>query len=1064
MQQPNDSQWPPIRNTTDHLLVAAGAGTGKTFTVVSRILFLLGVEIRGERIATPLRLRDIAAITYTNQAAADLKRKLRRGLRDAGRRAEAQEVDLARIGTIHAFCGEILREFALRSGAPLGGRVLDDAEGGALLSEAVRETLVAAAAEGGVEGMDALLGDYPLAKVGGWVADLAGDGDRLARYRDAREGVGPREQALLELAHRARERMAARLRSEAAVDFDTMIVGTRDLLRDHPEVRRALQRRIRVLIVDEFQDVDPVQREIAYLLGEPASRRADTPRVMFVGDPKQSIYRFRRADVTVWSAVERDFSERGLGLVMPLEESFRSVAPVLAWVEARIGPVLDRPIDGERLQPFEVPFLPVRATRKDGPADRAVEYLLVPLNEEGKPRGIDEARRIEAEAVAERMLELRREMEATLPADAPASERRLWGQMAILLSSWADLAIYQDALERRGIPTYPLRRSGFHDRREVVDLILALQVIRDPRDERALLGFFRSPFVGLRDDTLLTITRQTGRSAWTRLEEVEVADPVEQAELRRGMELLRRYAALRDRVPTAELLGDLLRESGYLAHLALLREDGLQPLANVRKFLGFVEAHAESSVGELLAQIAASRDREDRVEDARLYGEQDDVVTITSVHSAKGLEWRVVFWCDLCRGKQAGKDRLLLGRDRLVLGDPDLKPDQQAEDWQAVREELEREEEAERKRLWYVAATRAKDRLVLSGVRVGKADAGSPAGALAAGLPVPEPGTTGTLEYAGRDRRSFSAVVRLANPNLLPPLAADEEERPVADASSLAPPLPRVPLAAGRTRHSATELLTFSRCQRKHWYRYVAGVREPAPSGRGGSIAAGMSAVVRGQVVHDVLEHLRALEELEGLLGDAIERWDDAWASRPDAERERLREGLREEIRRVAEDPEFRRMAEHASARRELGFLYIASEEHHAVGSIDLAALEGAGVAMLDLKTSDVPAVDAPAVAGAYGPQRDVYVAAASAIGGLPVTRFGFHFSRPGVQVSEELGAGSAAEAADRFLSTARTIGVGVPGLAEDPAHCVRCGYRAAGWCPGVRRPDGRDIAPSRDP
>src|SRR6185503_18021229 len=86
---------------------------------------------------------------------------------------------------------------------------------------------------------------------------------------------------------------------------------TRDLIRDDPSVRRALQRRIRVLFIDEFQDVDPAQREIAYLLAEPMSGRTDTTRLVLVGDPKQSIYQFRNADVTVWREVERDFGERG---------------------------------------------------------------------------------------------------------------------------------------------------------------------------------------------------------------------------------------------------------------------------------------------------------------------------------------------------------------------------------------------------------------------------------------------------------------------------------------------------------------------------------------------------------------------------------------------------------------------------------------------------------------------------------------------------------------------------------------------------------------------------------
>ncbi|MBX6365928.1 MAG: UvrD-helicase domain-containing protein, partial [Gemmatimonadetes bacterium] len=123
--EPNDRQWEAIRAVDRHVLVHAGAGTGKTFTVVRRILYLLGVEVRGERIAQPVGLGRIAAITYTNRAAADLKGKLRAALRAEGLRREAYEVDLARIGTIHSFCGEVLRDFALRAGRPPAGTVLE---------------------------------------------------------------------------------------------------------------------------------------------------------------------------------------------------------------------------------------------------------------------------------------------------------------------------------------------------------------------------------------------------------------------------------------------------------------------------------------------------------------------------------------------------------------------------------------------------------------------------------------------------------------------------------------------------------------------------------------------------------------------------------------------------------------------------------------------------------------------------------------------------------------------------------------------------------------------------
>ncbi len=369
MKRPTDSQWDAIRPVDRHLLVNAGAGTGKTSTVVGRILYLLGIEVRGETCPAPLELRDIGAITYTNAAAADLKRKLRKELREAGRRDLAYEVDSARIGTIHGFCGDILREFALRGGWRPAVRVLEETDGAALVAEAVHDTVLAALEERTLDGLDALFAVWPVGDVEGWVSRLVGESARLERIAAERDGLPELERTVVDLARLARGEVEARLRRSGAVDFDRMIVWTRELLARDRLVRRTLQRRLRTLIVDEFQDVDPVQRDIAYLLGEPESGRADTTRLMLVGDPKQSIFRFRRADVTVWRKVQDDFEGRKLGAVVALEDNFRSVEPILAFVDATVGKVLDAPIDGEALQPCEVPYRPVRAAAEpDGNA------------------------------------------------------------------------------------------------------------------------------------------------------------------------------------------------------------------------------------------------------------------------------------------------------------------------------------------------------------------------------------------------------------------------------------------------------------------------------------------------------------------------------------------------------------------------------------------------------------------------------------------------------------------------------------------------------------------------
>ncbi|HEU5050352.1 MAG TPA: UvrD-helicase domain-containing protein [Gemmatimonadales bacterium] len=1036
-------QWEAARRVEEHLLVAAGAGTGKTTTVVARILYLLGAEVEGERRADPVALHQIGAITYTNAAAADLQRKLRKGLRKAGLRDVADEVDNARIGTIHSFCGDILREFALRAGRDPRARVIEEGEGSALAAEVARETLLEELERGAIPRLEDLLSLYKVSDVESWVAGLIGDSDRLLRILEKRAAHAPLEKALLDLSERALLRMSTRLSSDGAIDFDRMITWTRDLLRQQAPVRRALQRRLHTLILDEFQDVDPVQREIAYLLGDPESGNPSTTRLMLVGDPKQSIYRFRRADVAVWTGVERDFTERGLGTVVALEENFRSVSPILAFVDTAIGAELDIPIEGDRHEPFEVRYTPVVPTREPLDATAVVELLVIPPDAEGKAWKAEESRRIEAAAVADRARELREG--GVKPKD-----------MAVLLAAWSDVGIYEDALRNAGLPTYTLRAEGFYDCREVLDLILALEVVRDPRDDRALFGWLRSPFVGVRDETLLALARAGAPPRWDHLDLAETGEP---ELLRSASAMLREHVALRDRIPTSELLERLIERTGYLAWLALSGETGLQAIANVRKLIRMARQQPEQGVGDFLRAVREARARNVKEGMARLYGEDDDVVTITTIHSAKGLEWPVVFWCDLGRAPIRGVNgSLVVGRSGLALRDPDQ--DEQSEQWNTLSLAEEREGHAERKRLWYVAATRAMDRLIVGGFSAVRMNAHCPGAALWKHLGRGNPVDGALVDITGHDGRRSSALIRICEV----PLELEREDIPgegIAVEAALAGvpelPVPLAPIAmrGGRSRHSATSLMQFERCQRRHWFGYVAGLREPEKDGTTDGVGrdGGPGAVVRGQIVHEVLER-QGEDDLDILLEDAIGRWDpDAPTPEVPAGR-RYRDGLREEIDLVTGQPDYRALAELPSTHRELGFVHFAAPGTIVEGKIDLAAATLDGLVLLDVKTWQGGDDTLAAAADRYALQRDAYVTAVEAIGGQPVARFAFQFSRAARQVSSAVTPADRAAAEARLAALFRSIGSAAPALASKAAECRRCGYRSAGWCAGVNDAD----------
>ncbi|MES2524188.1 MAG: UvrD-helicase domain-containing protein [Gemmatimonadota bacterium] len=980
-QRPTAAQLRVILANDGHLLVGAGAGSGKTSTVVQKLCYLMGAPVTDEsgeehRYSSPLGLHEIAAITYTNQAAADLKRKLRAGLVAAGMREQASDVEAARIGTIHGFCGDILRDFSLRAGLPPAQRVLDDGESSTVAADAARAVLHEAA-ERGVPGLEELMMERKMGDVLACITRLASDSTQLAVWQTNRADLRDHERTLLDLARSAlvtREEQLVRL---GALDFDRMIVATRDLLLQNDSVRHAVQRSIRLLVVDEFQDVDPAQRDIAMSLGGISNGDPRACRLMLVGDPKQSIYRFRRADVSLWNGVQQQFADGRAGTHLQLTDNFRSKQGILALVDDLVGPHFDRPVheDGTR-QPFEVGYAPLDARWKDAAGDECVELLLVPAADDGKTRKVGDVRALEAAAVAARV--------ARLVAEGRAS----YGDVAILLGGWGAVEVYESALRKAGIPTYALRAEGFQETREIIDCTLALRAIRDTRDDVAMAGFLKGPFVGVRDSTLLALAeaRHPGGIAGAMGGEAREAEL-----LARAGELLTRFGALRDRIPVHELLSRLVAESGFLVALSLDERRGMQAIANVRKLVRIAENAPEQSLGEFLRAIADTRLREDRIGEERLYGERSNVVTITSVHSAKGLEWPVVFWCDLVRVPPADNDALLCGRDLFRLKaakdlDEDGKeiPDDEHE---AIKMELGLERLAESYRMWYVASTRPQRLLVLSGVPLGtvKTEAASVAGHIRTrfanellGDALPE-----RIPYRHSSGVGYQIVVRLASTTL------PTTEAAVRD-SQVALTLPPTPVLAptGRSRLSATQLMTFQRDPGRWWKHYAFGFDAGRTATTAGSARgtgdAGASAR-SGSVVHAILERYNYdLHDIEELIEGAIAEHDTDAPELSTSEGLSYRARIRELVDRAAAHPSWKAAALSPSARRELTFTRVLPGGGTIEGSFDLAAMTEHGVEILDAKTGTVH--DTSVLAERYAVQGATYTEAAGAITGGPAT------------------------------------------------------------------------------
>lgn len=1018
-----------LRTTRDALLVA-NAGTGKTTTVVGKIRWLLGLDVGADETGAPVppceepcQLREIAAITFTEKAAADLKRKLREEI-EASDQADVLrwQIDQASIGTIHSFCGALLREYALRLGIDPTFRVLEEREArtehDALLRDVILELL-----EAGDEDVGTLVEEYGFESVGRrqgavglaraalrdvrWYQHRYSDWceendivlDRL-RERLGQDEWDERDRqraalcvALHRIAVRARDRWQEQQDEQNVRDFDALILDARRLLSgpNGGAALAGLRARYRILIIDEFQDTDAAQRDIAFLIGGdgPASgdvqeaqdgREGPGPQLFLVGDPKQSIYRFRGADISVWNQVEKR-----LGEPLRLTRNFRSDPAIIDFVNEVAHGAVSR--TGEALAAVDedsrVEYAPLEPDRPPSPR-AGVDWLLT------EHAGRENARRqVEAPLVARRILELR---ERGRNRDG---EPWRFGDMALLYRSRTGLEVYERELRRHGIPYYISGQSGLSDRQEIDDLVNALRAIHDRHDELALFGFLRSPFVGLRDDVLARIrllvqARGLDRQARAFLDQAEVPAPeseradvaaVELEALRRGLDALDRARRLAHRVPLDELLRDLIERTGYANHL-LLFDGHDEVLANVETFLRLVEQHRDVPLDTFLAIWEQWDDADAGLPQEPLNSERDDVVTLMTFHSAKGLEWPVVFLIDT-------DTRFYSPVSHNYWSDAELGPalpgggrsDRGPRD-ERLAERHRLHDEAEAARLLYVAMTRARERLILAG---------------------PPGEGKGYGEWLARGRDALDLVPRreiagVEKPAPAPHVRLEWMDR-VRDgaAPALIHPIEQSVL---RTLTSATEEMMKERRPDEWAERYVHGI-EPRWRFARDRADDGLPPTTRGTLVHAVLEEIQEEAELARILEERIGELDAPELEPLLQPGTRYRRELEQEILRVVRDPEWAWYTD-GTHYRELGFLH-RTERAWRVGSFDLyrpARAPAEDDWIIDFKTNAVDRDGAAAKAREYRIQARVYREAAAALAG-PV-RFRLHFTRPNVVVELE--------------------------------------------------------------
>jgi ATP-dependent helicase/nuclease subunit A len=707
------------------LAVTAGAGTGKTTLLVGKVLRKVLVE--------KVKIDRILALTFTEKAANEMKLRLRRELREQGHHDLLEPLERAEICTIHSYCAHILRQFPVEAGVSpdveidegaVFRRLFDEAWPRWLdrelgprarrpnpwkellakvklpelreLAERLCEFGVPEDRRGNGEAMMAEHVKSLSAKVPKLAAALAGKAEpqktikggfiEKAALRLAQD-IAKIDEPLVRRAVELVEEFARGFRSDflraGYVTFDGILALVRRLLgsTEFPGVREILRKQHDYILVDEFQDTDPLQSEIIRKLAEDDRGKLVPGKLFIVGDPKQSIYSFRGADIIAYEGLRQQILDEG-GEKVILRTNFRSHGKLIDLVNAAFSRLI---VQNGHLQPKYHPIEPASDAEQKY-AGPAIEAILI---EDAKA---EESREMEAQEIAD-WIEKR-------PAEMS------YGKIAILLRSLVNVGTYLEALRSRGIPYVVDGEKYFYNTTEVIDFINLLRAVANPHDRIAVAGLLRSPYGGVTDQELYDRRKSLDYrlpSPW----------PI--------FGFLKRWNELSGRIGVTELIDRIFDES-YALEVAQSGYHGEQAVANLLKLrqkAAELETKGGCTLREFLDGARTSvRDLEEEGE-SPLADESLDAVKILSIHKSKGLEFPVVILPDLHRDKRGYEIPVV--RYDWPSGTLGVKLGDAMSTGAAALGHLDREREREeRRRLLYVAMTRAEDRLVLLGSAAAK--------------------------------------------------------------------------------------------------------------------------------------------------------------------------------------------------------------------------------------------------------------------------------------------------------------------------------------------------------
>jgi len=968
------SQRRAIESVDRWMAVIAGAGSGKTTVLINRCLHLL----KGES----ANLENLLAITFTERAAAQLKARLRHVLPPSSHHLLAT----AWVGTFHALCARILRNNAPLIGLDPSFGILDENAFHLLAGETIRESFIKLLEKRNPHAL-LLTDELDFNHAVSLLEELIDFRWHAKKILSQRQDADEREKAI----HRALANCEAEIEKAllrameriGCIDFQELEVKTFELLTKVPSVREAYQKKFEHILVDEFQDTSDIQSELVFLLANPKYNK-----LAIVGDPRQSIYRFRGANVHCFEDAIKNI-EKTNGEIVSLNENFRSEPAIISFV--------NQTFENLWTQIGSHAPSPMIAAREDvhkGPA-----VLAVQIDAPEKFTKAAELRRLEAQVIASHIKSMAN------------SGKCRFCDITFLFQAMTNISEYEAAFKRHHIPYRFYGGRGLLERQEICDLIHALRYAKDPNDDVAFLGLLRSPLIGLSDEECARMAGSDGKKLRSALK----------GDAR--LSLLGFLEASAAHLTPSEILKTTIDRTGYEYVCASLDPSGGMQ-ANIDRLIALAQSleHEEPSpLHAFISFLSRLRERSARLGDPPAAGFGGDAVSCMTIHMAKGLEFPVVVLPDLLRvpPKAQGPWRFLrkegVGFKLKNLERPFGDRIETERFQNLVRiDDLEGEEET--KRLLYVAMTRARDLLILPVQRIDKS-AGKWHEWL---LPVLE--------------RSNSGVIKINVSNSMMPLKKSEDYETREPVTFVISPLGESN-ETGSKIFTVSELESYERCPREYYLKYVLNL--PA-SNILADQGAHIPPHVRGSIVHGIIEKYKSsqkktLKELISLACFNAGVFPDAQTMR--AIEKALQNFINSDL---AKDID--------SGRREVRFDW---RFGNAVitGSIDWLRQTKNGFEIIDFKTDSIDASEVKERAAEYDLQLVTYAMAANAALGAPISSTALYFLEPDIIFSESMNERRAKEGQSRIKRIIEHIINDEFNVGSIKPPCYKCPYKRNGMC-----------------